>query len=93
MLRLHDKLRKAESSVLVQIRTGRTGVAHFLYKAKVPAYETGKCRCGHGNETPRHLLLSCQEEEDRREDLGQKGNRTFARLLNTPEGAVAATSR
>ena len=55
-LKLHNQLKKAESSVLVQARTGRIGLAHFLNKARVPGYETPACRCGLGDETAEHLL-------------------------------------
>ena len=89
VLRLHLKLRKAESSILVQMRSGRTGLAHFLSKAKVPSYDTGLCECGQSQETPRHVLLYCPKEADRRAELGQRP--TFVRLLDTPEGAVIAS--
>jgi hypothetical protein len=56
-----------ESSVLVQARTGRIGLAHFLNKARVPGYETPACRCGLGDETAEHLLLHCQLETERRQ--------------------------
>jgi hypothetical protein len=64
VLQLHAKLRKAESSMLVQLRSGRTGLAHFLCKAKVPSYDTGQCECGQSQETPRHVLLHCPREAD-----------------------------
>ena len=63
-LKLHKQLKKAESSVVVQARTGRIGLAHFLNKARVPGYETPACRCGLGDETAEHLLLHCQLETD-----------------------------
>ena len=66
-LKLHEQLKKAESSVLVQARTGRIGLAHFLNKARVPGYETPACRCGLGDETAEHLLLHCQLETERRQ--------------------------
>jgi hypothetical protein len=66
-LKLHKHLKKAESSVLVQARTGRISLAHFLNKARVPGYETPACRCGLGDETAEHLLLHCQLETERRQ--------------------------
>ncbi|PQE14738.1 reverse transcriptase protein [Rutstroemia sp. NJR-2017a BBW] len=73
------------------MRSGRTGLAHFLYKAKVPSYETGLSECSQSQETPRHVLLYCPREADRRAELGQ--GPTFVRLLDTPEGAAAASKR
>ena len=89
VLQLHAKLQKAESSMLVQLRSGRTGLAHFLCKARVPSYDTGQCECGQSQETPRHVLLHCPREADRRVELGQ--GPTFVRLLDTPDGAAVAS--
>ena len=41
ILKLHKGLQKAESSMLIQLRTGRTGLRHFLNKVRVPGYESG----------------------------------------------------
>jgi hypothetical protein len=54
VLKLHSMLRKAESSVLVQARTGCIGLAKFLYGWHVPGVLSAQCRCRGGEETPRH---------------------------------------
>ena len=54
-LKLHSRLRKAESSVLVQARTGRIGLARFLFNHKVPGVESAKCRCWGGGLERKHL--------------------------------------
>ncbi|TPR01014.1 Transmembrane amino acid transporter family protein [Aspergillus niger] len=41
---------KAYASVVIQMRTQRIGLAHFLYKIKA---------CGEGSQTPKHVLLAC----------------------------------
>ena len=89
ILQLHSRLRKAEGSALVQMRSGRTGLAHFLCNARVPAYKTGLCKYGQSQETPRHVLLYCPREADRRMELGQ--GPTFVQLLDTLEGAAVAS--
>jgi hypothetical protein len=61
-LQLHAQLKKAESSVLVQARTRRIGLAHFLAKARAPGYNSPVCRCEHGSKTAEHVLLHCSEE-------------------------------
>jgi hypothetical protein len=66
ILQLHNHLHKAESAMLVQLWTGRTGLRHFLNKAQVPGYKSEQCNFGIGPETPRHVLLHCPREEERR---------------------------
>lgn len=67
-LKLHAQLKKAESSVLVQARTGRIGLAHFLAKARVPGYDSPSCKSceSSSSETAEHLLLHCAGEAERR---------------------------
>ena len=86
-LKLHKQLKKAESSVLVQARIGRIGLAHFLNKARVPGYETPACRCGLGDETAEHLLLHCQLETERRQ--WQRGTR-LRDLVSEPSSTATA---
>jgi hypothetical protein len=59
ILKLHKKLRKAESSLLTQIWTGRIGLAAFLNKTRVPGYETPTCQCGQARETATHIIVHC----------------------------------
>jgi hypothetical protein len=93
ILQLHKHLHKAESTMLVQLRTGRTGLRHFLNKAQVLGYELEQCSCDTGLETSRHVLLYCLHEEERRTVLreAQRGQLDFARLLDTPKGAPLAS--
>jgi len=41
--KIYKELKKAESSILTQIQTGRIGLAAFLNKAKVPSFPSPKC--------------------------------------------------
>ena len=92
ILKLHQNLRKAESSALVQFRTGRTGLASFLYWIGVPKFQSPICPCGQGEETPHHVLRHCPLEESNRQSLRTMcgGGIDVVRLLNTPEGAGVA---
>ena len=58
-LELHSGLTKAQSSVLIQMRTGKIGLNAFLFHRKVPGYETPLCTCGQGPQTPEHLFTTC----------------------------------
>lgn len=59
----HSQLKKAESSVLIQARTGRIGLRQFLFKAKVSGVDSADCSCGKGVETAEHLILFCELRE------------------------------
>jgi len=59
----------------------------------VPGYESDQCRCGNGQETPKHILLDCLDEEERREFLRETQGRRldFRELLDTDKGARVAS--
>jgi len=87
VLQLHVGLRKAESALLTQARTGKIGLAKFLYRQRVPGFSTATCQCEVGQETPRHMALYCTYEADRRRYLHVGGNRTYTQMVGTNEGA------
>ena len=58
-LRRHKKLRKEESSLLIQARTGRIGLRKFLFLRRVPSIATPYCECGEEEETVQHVLEGC----------------------------------
>jgi hypothetical protein len=68
-LKLHDGLQKAESSLLIQMRTGKIGLRAFLFERQVPDVMTPVCACGDGRETARHVAAYCQLEEITRREL------------------------
>jgi hypothetical protein len=86
---LHEKLQKPESSVLIQLRTGKTGTARFLHKRGVPSYNTPLCRCRRGIGTPAHLLLRCKIYQSSRHLLGRPG--LSFRELVSDKAQVAST--
>ena len=89
VLGLGKDLRKAESALLVQARTGRIGLAKLLHSQRVPGFDTAKCQCYAGHETPRHVAHFCVEEANRRQQLRDSTDRTqpYARLIGTNEEA------
>jgi hypothetical protein len=68
-VKLHAKLRKAESSIITQIRTGRIGLAAFLNKAKVPGFPSPVCPCGSARETAAHVIAHCERFAELRRTL------------------------
>ena len=93
VLGLHVDLRKAESALLTQIRTGRIGLAKFLHSRRVPDFATGRCRCGGGLETPRHMALFCTQEATRRNQLKDLAGRAtpYTLLTGTKAGVKIFT--
>ena len=67
--RRHKGLKKHESSLLTQIRTGKVGLRAFLFSRKVPEVNTPLCPCGRGEETPAHLVIHCSGLTEERERL------------------------
>ena len=62
-------LQKHESSLLVQIRTGKIGLRAFLHSRRVPGVTSPGCECGAGRETALHLILECRDTISQRWDL------------------------
>ena len=55
----HGRLRKAESSLLIQARTGKIGLRKFLFQVGVPGIQSPWCDCGNAEETVEHLAVGC----------------------------------
>jgi hypothetical protein len=90
ILKLHDGLQKAESSMLVQVRTGSIGLRKHLYRRRVPGFTTAQCPCGGGEETLRHIALFCEQEANRRDRLrltcSPKGAKVFSEWMISQDG-------
>lgn len=91
-LKLHDGLQKAESSLLVQMRTGKIGLRAFLFERRVPDVMTPVCACGDGRETARHVAAYCQLETTRRElPFAMRTHRDFDTAVKDPTRAASLT--
>ena len=91
ILELHQGLHKSQSSVLVQLRSGKTGLAAFLCKRKVPGFDTPVCQCGYHAETVLHVLVHCPRLAQQRQALLHEGRLNKGWLLDTPQGAQLVT--
>lgn len=54
-LRLYEALSKPQSAILIQMRTMRIGLRHFLFKIKTS--ETDRCVCDEGSQTTKHVVI------------------------------------
>lgn len=67
---LYDSLSKPQTTLLAQLRTGKSRLNDYL--AKVNARESDQCGCGTGRETVRHFLFHCTQWANYRADLINK---------------------
>ena len=59
VLKRHQGLTKAQSSLLTQARTGDIGFRDYLFRFKVPGVPIPLCSCREGKEIVAHLVAWC----------------------------------
>ena len=86
----HKMLRKAESSVAVQMRSGKIGLNVFLNRMGVPGIDPD-CKCGWRRQDVKHILLFCPKSyKDRPRLLAEAGTEDLQTMLTTVNGIRAA---
>ncbi|KPM42380.1 hypothetical protein AK830_g4172 [Neonectria ditissima] len=68
-LHLHQGLDKHQSSMLIQLRTGKIGLRSFLFSRRVPDVPSPRCPCGTSEETPEHIIVFCPRFVEQRGHL------------------------
>jgi hypothetical protein len=87
----HWRLKKPESALLTQLRTGETGFNHFLYKRRVLGVESSACDCAQGDMTVEHVLLKCHKwQTERAELIGSLRTRNLRQILTERKSCRAA---
>lgn len=59
VLNLHRGIKKAHSTLIVQMHTAKIGLRHFLHTSKVPGITDGKCECRREKQIVRHVATQC----------------------------------
>ena len=72
-LKIHAKLKKPQSSLIVQMRTGKIGLRSFLNSRKI--VESEQCECGHTSQTVRHDLMECRKFSRLRQEIRKEEQR------------------
>ena len=96
-LALHRGTPRALSSLIVQMRTGKIGLRHFLHQRRVPGMTSGECDCGCGLQTVSHVLYTCSKFDGLRLTFrmpDERGRRCWTadlrKLLSQRSTAIAA---
>ncbi len=94
VLKLHEGLRKAESLLAIQLRSGINGLDAFLFQARVPSVSSPLCSCGRGRQTAKHVLIFCPQHSGARHELRDELGHLpdFSRLLGTADGLRKTTT-
>jgi hypothetical protein len=66
---IYDSLKREESGVLVQLRTGMIRLNSYLHR--IGATDSGLCDCGQATETVEHFLFPVQELDGTAGNLAQ----------------------
>jgi hypothetical protein len=94
---LHRKLKRPQSSLVIQLRIGKIGFRAFLFNRKVSEIDSPWCLTCDGQELEivTHVLLHCLAWKELREECFKDGLKegtrpTLKALLNVEKGCRAA---
>jgi hypothetical protein len=87
VLKLHEGLRKAESSLAIQLRMGTNGLDAFLFQARLSSVLSHLCSYGKRRQTARHILIFCARYAWARHELKEEHRHLpdFSKLLGTAD--------
>ena len=82
-LKIYTQLKKAESALTTQIRTGKIGLADFLYKRRVPSVTSPACSCGWHRQTSEHVIMFCRLIGNREQMFRAAGTSDYQQLTES----------
>jgi hypothetical protein len=90
ILSLHTGLRRAASSVIIQLQTGEIALAGYL--GTFGAMDSTDCSCGQSRQSVEHILVACPNHVDLRHETiwREKRETDYRRILNRPLAKAAA---
>jgi hypothetical protein len=69
VLRVHQDLHRALSTIIVQMRTGKIGLRHYLSQKGLPGVPNRDCQCEKAAQSVRHIFLACPTLSGLREEI------------------------
>ena len=89
--RLYQGLRKEEATLAFLLRSEIIGLRDWLYRVKVPGYDSPQCTCGWERQTVKHVVTQCPDISHREEMFLQSKSSNFRTILSTKKGLQAVT--
>jgi ribonuclease HI len=86
--KLYDAVKRRESNVLAQLRTGMARINSYLHR--IGAADTDMCDCGQVPETMEHFLFRCTKWDTQREGMRQVGQTKMGNLSFFVGGKAAS---
>ncbi|KAI0997495.1 hypothetical protein K3495_g10692 [Podosphaera aphanis] len=56
---VHKNLKRAQSSLAMQIRSEHIGLNYYLYRRKVPGVDNQSYPCGYRSQNVKHVIMAC----------------------------------
>ncbi|KAI1005846.1 hypothetical protein K3495_g2368 [Podosphaera aphanis] len=88
----HRNLKRAQSSVAIQIRSEHIGLKSYLYRRRVPGFDSPQYQCGYLSENVKHAIMACPLKARGRAEVWRRAkNRSFEAMMNNPEDIARIT--
>ena len=58
---IHNNLKRAQSSIAIQIRSEHIGFNSYLHRRKVPGIDSPRCQCGYSSQNVKHMIMCCPQ--------------------------------
>lgn len=89
---IHKTLKRAQSSIATQIRSGHVGLNSYLYRRQVPGIESPRCQCGYQSQNVKHMIMQCPRWAEGRAEIWRKAKiRSFQAMMDNPEDVKRIT--
>ncbi|KAI0995165.1 hypothetical protein K3495_g13018 [Podosphaera aphanis] len=83
---IHKGLKRAQSSIAMQIRSEHIGLKSYLHRRKVPGVDSPNCPCGYLSRNVKHAIMACPQWAKGRAEVWRKSkSRSFVEMMNNPE--------
>lgn len=89
---IHRTLKRAQSSIAIQTRSGHVGLNSYLYRRQVPGIESPRCQCGYQSQNIKHMIMQCPQWAAGRAEIWRQAKvRSFQAMMDNPDDVKRIT--